>query len=380
MVGHALTQFPAQNIRQAAHTLSILSAVSAAITCLLLYLETRKIIAPIIFMGVGLVVSQSTIIETYATTTCLMVAMYYWRNNKYLFLLPAILAIGIHHLAGLALLPLIIYRKERTDILVLLGALWYIYYPFALRPDAGWSSEPWYKYFAGQNFLIGGIDPISSQGLLLRLKEFAIIFVGGLGLATLCLHKIRDKLLALLILLPIIYYITDLPPQTYVYMMPAFAFIAIGVAKTLGNNIILITGALILISFNIQMYDIGRTLDPSPTSARYYLDQLNYLDNGSIVYAPHRGWEKVLSWNVQPGQQVEVRINERDLGDKMPTHYSIITEPSIYRSYIVPCVTRPPLDYGRNGVNRLEPDTCNQQTSNVLGSTMGDDIRNNREP
>ena len=285
LFGHLVTK-PFDTIRESAQALSLLSAVCSAITCYILYLETKRFLAPLIFAAAGVVVSQSTIIETYAATTLCMVLMYYWRDKKWLFLIPAILAIGIHHLAGLALVPLLIYRRTWTDLFILIGALWYIYYPFAVRPDAGWSEQPWLKYFAGQNFLIGGIDPQVS--LPTRLYEFLTVMVGGLGIATIFLFRITrlPKLIWFLIGLPLLYYVTDLPPQTYVYTMPSFAFLGIALSKVIENKhevIVVTISCLLMVGFNIYYFDIGNRLDPEPTSARIFLEDLKRLPEGSIV-------------------------------------------------------------------------------------------------
>ena len=337
LFGHLVTK-PFDTIRESAQALSLLSAVCSAITCYILYLETKKFLAPLIFAAAGVVVSQSTIIETYAATTLCMVLMYYWRDKKWLFLIPAILAIGIHHLAGLALIPLLIYRRTWTDLFILVGALWYIYYPFAVRPDAGWSEQPWLKYFAGQNFLIGGIDPQVS--LPTRLYEFLTVMVGGLGIATIFLFRITrlPKLIWFLIGLPLLYYVTDLPPQTYVYTMPSFAFLGIALSKVIENKhevIVVTISCLLMVGFNIYYFDIGNRLDPEPTSARIFLEDLKRLPEGSIVYAKHRGWEKVASWNVD--KDIQIYTNERTLGNKIPTHRTVLIDSSRYLVDIIPC-------------------------------------------
>ena len=338
IVGHFLT-LGTDDIATRAYILSLLSAFTSALTAMILWLETRKFIAPAIFLAVGLVVSQSTIIETYGPITLTMVLLYYWRDKRWLFLVAGIAAIGLHHLAGLALLPLVVYRRKWSDLLLLTGALWYSYFWLAVRPaEVFWAHSPFMKYFFSQNFLLGGLDP--SEDGWLRIQDFTLMFFGGLGITALLLPKVKDKLLWILIAGPFLYYATNLAPQTYVYAMPGFAFIAIAVSKIKMGRMwrqALAVQVAVLLLFNLGHYDIGRNLDPSPTSARAYLQDLENLPKGSVVYANRRSWETVLSWNLGTDVLVVSTGQEIDQLGVWPTHISLSSDPSRYSSVIVPC-------------------------------------------
>lgn len=338
LIGYVLTSWT-DDLRIRAHVLSLFSALCSALTTLVLFKETKKFIAPVIFMASGVVVSQSTIIETYALSTLIMVLLYYYRDTKWSYVLTAIMGIGVHHLIAFAYIPIVIYRwKEKklqwTDLLVFTGILWYIYIFFAIKPDAGWSNVPWYKYFTGQQFLIGGLDIVNDGPL--RLVDFVTLILGNMGIVLLSLTKLKDKLLIALILGPLIYYITGLPPQTYVYIMPSVAFAAISFSifeHTMWIRATASIACLIVIGFNLYLYDIGKHLDPEPTSARMFLNQLEAIPEGSSVHVADRGYEGVMTWNIDKELTVG---NLRKLNIR-PDYVSVITEPERYGTTITPC-------------------------------------------
>ena len=153
--------------------LALLSAIFAGITSAIIYYHTKSIIAPLTYMASGLVASQASIIETYSLISLLMVSMYVWRQHTWVIAVTAIIGLGIHHLIGLTLLPILIwhYSEWRTmrqsfhdaDLrrdggLILtpapslrgylvahkvfwtipLGALWYIWLPLTFWPESIW--------------------------------------------------------------------------------------------------------------------------------------------------------------------------------------------------------------------------------------------------
>ena len=365
LTGYVLTN-GADSLATAAHTLSLMSAFFSAATALLIYLECRRrtldpklsLIGPLVYCASGLVVSQSTIIETYAPITAAMVAMYYWRDSKWLFTIPAVLAVGIHHLAGLTLIPLLLYRRRPTDLWILLGGLFYVYYPFAQRPDATWSTLSPLNYFFGQNFLLGGIDPI--EALPNRLYEGLLVIIGGFGVALIpialrvkLIFQTKTYLLFLLALFPLIYYLTSIPPQTYVYTMPTFAFGAILAVEGLQHahkQILYLTVVLsfVLLALNLSIYDIGNNLDSSPTSARRFIEQAESLPSNSIIYSSSRGWERVVSWNLENNITVVTasQLHTEPKWAHQITHISTIVDAPTYRVDILPCTTFP-LCYNR---------------------------------
>lgn len=361
IVGNLLNQ--GSTVQEAAQHLSILSAICAAITTLIIYLETKNFYGPGIFLASGLVVSQSTIIETYAPVTMFIALSWYWRKNKYLFPVSVALGLGIHHLIGISTILIVFFRYKylnkrliKTDLLIIpFGFLFYIYLPFAVQPPASWSVVSWSNYLFGQNFLTGGLDPITSGPQ--RIRDFALVFFGGLGISSLLLFKIRDVPLISLILVFIIYYTTNLAPQTYVYLYPSFFFIAIAIGQMKIGKIMkwgLSLNIAFLILYNINSYDIGRNLDPSPTSARIYLNELQQLPNNSIIYADRRGWEYALSWYIPRENNIQIFTKLKDFEQAVEensdsiSYHSVLIDSSRYHSVIIPCDIEPKCEYRGN--------------------------------
>ncbi len=291
--------------------LALQSAIFGGLTAGLLYRETRSLIAPLIYCASGVVVSQATIIESYSVTTFIMVGMYTYRDRPKILIAFAICGLGIHHLMGLTLLPIIAwYWKTRRPLKVFLwlplGVLWYIYLPLT-----AYGGSPWFKdmtfeslqsYFSGQTGLILGLAILTdtkglTQDALVRSVDLAVFIVGGF-LAALIPIVMRRKhdLLLWCFLLPIFHYFFGLPAVAWVYLMPAFAFGAIMASEFLAKTqarylkIAVASFAVIGIFWNFATYDIGRSLDPLHTNEIFYA-ALSEIPDDSFVYTDVRGWE-----------------------------------------------------------------------------------------
>lgn len=391
IIGNLINQ--GADLQQAAQRLSLLSAVTAALTAFVLYRETRNLIAPGVFMAAGLVVSQATIVETYAPVTLTIVLAWHWRSSPRLFPVAMALGIGIHHLIGFTVLPLMMWRYyrvgERTvlyDALGLLAGLsFYIgYYPFATRPEAAWSDSNVFHYFFSQGFLTGGLDPLESGRD--RLREVVYVLMGGFGISFIVMvAKVRDKFLWALMGVYIIYYGTNLAPQTYVYLMPVFAFGGIGLGRawvSMGNyhkSMVSIT-IVMLMTYNLFVYDIGRNLDQSPTSARIFIEEVEQLPNGSTIIAIGRGWERTLVWNRESENEVEIVTTSKQLEQffrephKENTYISVILDPTRYLVRLVRCHSRSNCEFWLDRANGVESDSVDESNGEILHAFLGDNF------
>jgi hypothetical protein len=269
-------------------------------------------------MASGLVVSQSTIIETYALASLLMVCMWAWRDNKAALIALGIVGLGVHHLIGLALLPILFQQWRNRTLtwhyaLLGLGILWYLYLPLTNRPpfDDVWlrgdSLMDYVNYLFGQKGLVLGLA-VYSPDALVRAADLAPIMVGGFAAALVpMLVRTRNDLLTWLTWLPIAHYAFGLPHVAYVYMMPAFAFG--GVMAMEGVEIIkgwavqhewrkwlpamVAAPALFLMALNLSVFNIGGQLDPELTASQFYED-LHGVNTEAVVWTYHRGWELVV--------------------------------------------------------------------------------------
>lgn len=396
IVGNLINQ--GADLQEAAQRLAIFSAVTAALTALVLYRETKSWVAPGVFMAAGVVVSQSTIVETYAPVTLTIALAWHWRNSPKLFPVAMALGMGIHHLIGFTVLPLMIWRYYRVgqgsgfpvvsrydSIGFLVGVAWYAaYFPFAVRPEAAWSDSAVLDYFFGQGFLTGGLDPIESG--YQRIRELVFVLAGGFGFSLIVLMwKIKDRFLIWLMLSYVIYYGTNLAPQTYVYVVPVFVFGGIALARMeLGRyqKAIVYVTIPMLLAFNVFAYDIGRTLDQSPTSARQFIESVEKLPDESTIISIGRGWERGLLWNRESENQVRIITTHRQfdgwVGDPAitPTYRSVVVDSSRYLVRLIRCYTRLSCKYGRNRTDGMESVSPLESNREILYPVLADNLLN----
>lgn len=319
--------------------LSMISAIASGLTCLFLFLlakryttsKWRALIAPLVYCASGLVVSQATILDTYSLITFMTVLAFWFHikgmhRAKYLIIG---LGIGIHHLIliplGVLFVADMVARKKAGQKLFrpvmfswLLGFLFYFYIPLANRAPYNWiegeSFKQYLSYFFSQGGLVGGLS-INSEDIILRIQDFLLISAISFGLSGLLIFPaiwkgVKEKsteivLLAFLFIFPIIYYATDMAPQTYTYMMPAFPFAGLLAVK--GSEYItrkrlkvalpalVMVTSMALMVYNIQTYDIGRNLDKEMLMVRYY-NSLDNMPDGAYIWTENGGWWRGTVW------------------------------------------------------------------------------------
>jgi len=98
-----------------------------------------------------------------------------------------------------------------------------------------------------------------------------------------------------MMIVPLIYWISDIAPQTYVYAYSTVAFgaIAVGIGLSkLNKKIVYATAicAIVLLGFNTWYMDIGKQLDPNLSATKYYTVELDKVPDGQILM-PYYGWE-----------------------------------------------------------------------------------------
>ena len=321
--------------------LCMVSAVAAGATCLVLYLLAKRytknkwkaLIAPLVYCASGVVVSQATILDSYSLVTFISVLAYYFHvtgkvRTKYIILGCGL---AIHHLTLIPLGVLWVADLARNIqlhkagekvglvrpamFLWLIGIVFYIYVPLTIhRADYNWiggdSLHDYISYFFGQGNLIGGLAVLEQDGLM-RLYDFVSISALSFGLSGLLIapgmywsYKKKDYdgvILSFLTFFFIVYYITDMAPQTYVYMMPAFAFGGLLAVKGLEYVTLKRLGWVVAVSsvalmiFNIQTYDIGRTLDKGLAEKQYY-SQISDIPEGSYIWIDQGSMYRAVIW------------------------------------------------------------------------------------
>lgn len=296
---------------------SLMSAVFSAGTAALLYAATKRVVAPLLYLASGIVVSQSTILELYAPVTFFIVLSWWLHDMGYRGWGYAALGLGlaVHHLAGFMFLGLIAKDYLQKHSLwtagwaIAVGLPWYAYIPLANNPPyvsiAGERLADYKAFFLSQGGLMGGLAVMSgrftvTEDFLERLWDLTrIVLALGPALVVLVL-AIRGSVKAKTVFLPImigiftLYWFTDLDPRVYTYLMPAIALVAlmVGMYDRLPQfRAIVAAFSVILITANLWAYDIGgRWVDPNH-SAEAFRAELAAIPPNSVVWSYNRGWE-----------------------------------------------------------------------------------------
>jgi len=282
-------------------TLVILPSLYSAITAGLLYLITRNLLAPLLWLSSGVVLSQSTILELYTLVTLSMVLAYYCHTKNHRLLAYFIIGLGItvHHTAGMGLLALIVTdfvnkNSIKPALVTLIPLILIIYVPLTNREPyymiSGHSTSDYLKYFfSTASGLLGGLALYPTDDLVGRIWDVSRILLGGLGLSILLVivtvkQDWKEHLLPLLMgLLPLIYYSTTSDNYAYFTILPTFAFGAVIASKSDWKFVknICIGICSILIVMNIFLYDFDRN-DPDKTAVQFY-NQLETLPDNSVL-------------------------------------------------------------------------------------------------
>lgn len=311
----------------------LVSTTSAVFVYLIIKEKLREkskiyaLIGSLVFGGSALVISQSTIVETYALVTMFGIGAYYFATKKQWLWCAVMLGAGgaVHHLIGFTIIVLFIaykgLRRWRYVGVTSAFLLFYLYIPLTTainQPPEMWGNT------TGQSFIV---DNLSTAMMLIgglsiwdfpkRILDTVGILGASLGLALIptgyFLVKKRwyKEPLLWLFVLPVIYYATNLAPQTYVYMVPAIGFGAVitgvGLAKMKPYwKWAVLSCAIGLLAFNANYFDIGRTLDPELSAKKYYNEELAKVPDKQILVA-QQGWEWAAIYSYNKNNQHNIQ-------------------------------------------------------------------------
>ncbi len=340
LLGHLFLMLP---IATEAWRFALLSALASIGTCVFIYLTIKwhtnnkwhALAGVLVFGSSALVISQSIIIESYALVTMFGIVAYYFSLKKKWVLTTLMLGAGgtVHHLIGIPILVLLVANKElrQWKYLGIMASflLFYTYIPLSkyfLNPPEMWANTE-LKSFLADNIttalmLIGGLSIWDlPKRILDTIGLLGVSFIFAVVPIVIVLRKWKQSLFWLSTL-PIIYFVVNLSPQTYVYIMPSIAFGAIlagiGLSKigtpyankvipnkvTKIATIVVISSSIIMLGFNANYFDVGRTLDPE-LSARKFYNELSQIPDGQILMA-QQGWEWaiVYPYNKDEGRNI----------------------------------------------------------------------------
>jgi len=258
------------------------------------------------YAGSFLVWTQSVVPEVYALTTLLMVMATYFALKGKWYVCAAVLAVGLgtHHIVVFAVVPLLVYflyqkrqrlTTARTPICLgigLLGMLSYLQTQLCVVGEQTTSGLG--RVVQNSLGTLGFLYALPLNYTWWRLGEFIPILLTSVGTGLVLLFFLKwNKKIALLItltVLPISYYALGVIPMWVVYMVPGLAFLSIligvGASRFPYKRIlpVFLVVPVILMVLNLTFYDLGRSVDPEPTTARQFYTQLEDIPDDAIFY------------------------------------------------------------------------------------------------
>ena len=284
------------------------------------------IISALVYGGSALVISQSTIIETYPLVTTLSLAAYLLcLKQRWVWASVVIGLIWATHtlFAWIIWLVLLVsYRQLRDITLIIITLAFLVFYAYipivtAIHDDPAMWGNTSFSGFVGGNFgvltMLAGALSIWDMPKRI-LDTLAMLGVSlGLGLVVITWYFYKMKTwrnnLLWLFLLPVIWFVTNLSAETYVYMLPAIAFgsVAVGVGLSRMNVAwawATCAVAIILLGYNAVYFDIGRTLDPEMSTVKFYEEELVKIPDGDIFIGGGWTWAIVYLYNKEEGRNI----------------------------------------------------------------------------
>jgi hypothetical protein len=311
--------------------MGLMSVLATTACTVLIYLVVKRqtnnrwhaSIASLIYGSSALVISQSTIIESYALSTMLAVGAYYYSiKQRWTMVIVFIgLMLAVHPLwAVMVGAVLVVTHKQlrRSKYLWVTASflLFYLYLPFsrALHDiPYMWGNTTMAGFFtanAGTMYMLAG--GLSMWDLPKRILDTIAILGVSMGLgfvAWICVKWRKKEPLVWLALIPAVYFVVNLASETYVYMMPTIAFasimVGVGLSKLHRVWAYAVGGvALALLIFNANYFDIGRTLDPNLSATKFYNEELPKIPDGEIYLGGGWTWAIVYLYNQEEGRDI----------------------------------------------------------------------------
>lgn len=341
LVSHLFLMIP---LGTDAWRMGLMSVFSSMGACLFIYLIIRRLIGNkyyallgvLIYGTSAIVISQTVVVQTYATVCLLASGAYYFALRKQWKLVGLMAGIGlaVHLLMGFVFLIMLGYKEYRKNwralAITLSFLVFYAYIPLTNRPPYMWLPAP-EQVNPIWAFITDTISTISFViGSLaiwdLPKRIFDTIGIMGVSLAMVTIipiiyyfrrYPIWRNPLFWLAIFPVILFVSELDMNTFDYLMvsiPFFAIVAcVGLKELLDNHNragqTILGWVLVSIVcfgiFNANYFDIGRTLDKNMSTARLYNEQFNKIPDGAI-FMPNYAWEweAIYKYNADNGKHI----------------------------------------------------------------------------
>jgi hypothetical protein len=295
----------------------------------------------------ALVISQTIVVQTYATVCLLATGAFYFAITKHWKLVGLMVGIGlaVHLLMGfvfLIMLGYMGYRKNWKALLITISfGVFYAYIPLTNRPPYMWFPAPEQvnpviafvtDTISTIDFVVGSLAIWDFPKRILDTLGLLGVSIGVITIIPIVYYFKHNKILRnplfWLASFPIILFATELDMNTYDYMMVAIPFLSIiaclglsemstryfNVALAGKQPSMVLTGYLIALTwvtiigfglFNLNYFDIGRTLDKNMSTARLYYEQFPKIPDGAI-FMPNYAmeWEAIYKYNADYGKHI----------------------------------------------------------------------------
>jgi len=316
--------------------MGLMSVLGTLGSCIFIYLILRHLLGDnakvrlysiasvLVFGGSALVISQSIIIETYALATMCGVGAYYFALKQRWLLASVMLGAGlaVHpFLAFIVWAVMFVAFKEMRNWkrygLTIIFFTFYLYIPIVklVGNDIGmWGNTTPKGFFEGTAgmvlMLTGGL---SVWDFPKRVIDTVLILLAslGLGIVPLACHFIKMRTwkyhLLWLVLIPIIYFATDMAAETFVYCLPSIAFGSIAVGLGLSKMrrqwaFAVLAVAIVLLGFNGWYFNMSN-LDPDMSAMKFYHD-LDRIPDGQYFMGSGWTWAMIYVYNKEENRNV----------------------------------------------------------------------------
>jgi hypothetical protein len=336
LLGHVFLMIP---IGTDAWRYALLSVFATMGTCVFVYLILRNllknkywaILGVFLYGTSALVLSQSIIVETYPLVCLFATGAYYFAMKKKWYWVAVCLGAGCAiHLLGFIIAAVFFfgykeYRKNwRALLLTVAFGLFYLYIP--LRDKAApqmWlpknTNAVWAVIsdtYSVIKMLVGTISIWDIPKRIMDAIGLLGVSVGVVLVIPIMYYLTRNKAwktpIFWLIVLPVALFISELDMNTFDYTMVAIPFLIIiglvGLAMILDKHrldlsdfpvyypigkllvICVVLSAVIFAGYNLNYFDIGRTLDKNMSAAKLMEVEYPKLPSNAI-FMPTWGWE-----------------------------------------------------------------------------------------
>lgn len=318
LLGHLFLMIP---FGTDAWRMGLISVLSSMGTCVFIYFIIRRtlriyphvrlyaIIGVLLFGTSALVISQSTIVQTYALLTMFVTGAYYFAISSKWKLMAIMIGLGfaVHPLMAVILIIFLIFYKEYRNwkliLLTLSFCVFYAYIAFANKnPDLATQDGiigSILNLIAVTNYFVGTTSIFELPKKILDVIGVIGISIGVIAIIPIAYYFLRTKyyknILFWLIAIPILLFISDIDMQTFDYMLLSIPFLAIvasiGICKYFvvhGKRVMkyVYVGMAVIICFGVfngYYFDLGNNLDPDMAVSRLYNDLDKITDDGVFI-------------------------------------------------------------------------------------------------